>query len=371
MSERRELAPRVEVREGRPSRELRRRVAGLLAEGDLVALPTETVYGLAARADAPQALERLQRLKGTKGARGLTWHVANRDAVERFEPLRPLARRLAARYWPGPLTLVLQGVLEGMEGIAHEGWTGVRLPAHQTTQGLIEALDFPVCLTSANPSGEAPATDADRIEELFGAGLALIVDAGPSRLGEASGVLRLGPGSFELLREGLLPVDDLRRTAGLEIGFCCTGNTCRSPMAEALARHLLAERLGVAGEDEAANIAHFGFEISSFGVLAPPGAPASDAAVEVMAGRGISLRGHRSRPATPELVRELDLVYCLTQAHLDALRALLPPGRAKKLALLDPEGRDIPDPIGGSVEVYRECSEVIEEAMKKRAVDWA
>ena len=371
MSDPPELELRVEIASGRPSRQLRERAARHLAAGELVALPTETVYGIAARADDPAALERLRRLKGRDAARALSWHVASREAVERFEALLPLSRRLAERYWPGPLTLVLQGVPEGLEELESDGWVGVRLPAHPVPQAILEGLDFPVCLSSANRSGAEPCTEGRAVEELLGEGLALVVDSGPCRLGESSGVLRVGPGRFELLREGLLPLEDLRRTAGRRIGFCCTGNTCRSPLAEGLALRLLAERLGVQGPGERRSIEDVGFQVRSFGTSAGPGAPASRHTLEVLSRQGIDLADHASTPATPELVNGLDEVYGLTRSHVESLRALLPPARARRISLLDPEGRDISDPIGGSLAVYEACGRAIQEALEVRAQEWA
>jgi len=370
MSDRSELELRVETASGRPSRELCKRAARHLAAGELVALPTETVYGIAARADDPAALERLRRLKGRDAARALSWHVASREAVERFEELLPLTRRLAERYWPGPLTLVLRGVPEGLEELERDGWVGVRLPAHPVAQAVIEGLDFPICLSSANRSGSEPCTDGRAVEALFGEGLELVVDAGPCRLGESSGVLRVGSGHFELLREGLLPIEDLRRTAGRRIGFCCTGNTCRSPLAEGLALRLIAERLGVSGRDEHRSIDAFGFQVRSFGTSAHPGVPASRHTLDVLAKQGIDLADHAATPATPELVEGLDEIYGLTRSHVESLRAMLPPGRGRRIALFDPGGRDIADPIGGSLAVYEDCARAIHEALEARALEW-
>src|SRR5262245_4551073 len=129
--------------------ELAARVRALLARGGLCALPTETVYGIAARADLPAALEALRALKGRPPGLTFTWHVADRGVLERFDVLRPLARRLGERYWPGPLTLVLRGGPRGLESVARDGWTGVRLPAHQACAELLAACDFPVVLSSA------------------------------------------------------------------------------------------------------------------------------------------------------------------------------------------------------------------------------
>ncbi len=362
--------------DGPPARALRRRVREHLAAGRLVALPTETVYGIAARADDGEAIRSLRELKDRPAEVALTWHVGTREAVESFEPLQPLARRLAKRYWPGPLTLILRGVPDGLDHMARDGWTGLRLPAHRATSGLLGALDFPVVMSSANPHGGTPCTEAREVAERFSGRLALVVDGGPARIGESSGVLRVGPGRFELHREGLLPLADLQRTAGLRLGFACTGNTCRSPMAEVLARSVLEERLGIAEsvrapDATATEIGDFGFEIRSMGVFAGTGAPASGHAFEVMEERGLDLDSHRSRPALPEDVRELDAVYCMTSSHVDTLRRALPPSRSRDVQHLDPEGGDIPDPIGGSRDTYRQCADLIARALEARIDEWA
>jgi tRNA threonylcarbamoyl adenosine modification protein (Sua5/YciO/YrdC/YwlC family) len=346
------------------------RVRAHLAEGALVALPTETVYGLAARADDAKALEALRELKGRPSGMTFTWHVSDRAALESFERLRPLAARLAERYWPGPLTLVLAGVPRGLELVARDGWTGVRLPAHAATTALLAACDFPVVMSSANAHGEAPLTRAEDVRARFGTGLALVVDGGPARLGEASGVLALGPGRFELLREGLLRLAELRRTAGLRIAFVCTGNTCRSPMAQVVARQLLEERLG-AGRASRTGLADFGFAVLSMGVFAAPGAPASLHAQEVVAERGLDLSDHAARTASPELLLACDRIYALTQGHLEAVRALMPPARLAPLELLDPDGRDVADPVGGPREAYERALADIESALRRRLDEWA
>lgn len=342
-------------------------VRARLARGAVCALPTETVYGLAARADAPAALETLRRIKGRPPEMAMTWHVGSKDALAAFESLRPLARRLAERYWPGPLTLVLPGVPPGLERVAQHGWTGLRMPAHAATLGVLAACEFPVVLSSANAHGEPPLTQAEDVRARFGEELELVVDGGPARLGEASGVLALGPGRFRLLREGLLRIEDLRRTAGLRIAFVCTGNTCRSPMAEALARQLLAERLEVAPT----RLDEFGFELASFGLFAAHAAPASSGSLEVMAERGIDLRPHRSRAAVPETLLRCDRIYGLTAGHVEALRAQLPPGRHPLLETLDEAGQDISDPVGGPRAAYQRALADIERALRARLDEWA
>ena len=350
-----------------------------LARGAVVGLPTETVYGLAVRADRAEAVAALRRLKGSDPARPFTWHVAERGvahgAGSRFRELGPLVGRLVERYWPGPLTLVLHGVPPGLEHIAQEGWTALRLPAHEGARALLRAAPFPVVATSANAAGDAPAATASEVLAAFGGRIPLVLDGGRATLGEASAVLRLGAGRFEVLRGGLLEADELRRAAGLSILFVCTGNTCRSPMAETLARALLGRRLGLElrgrpSLDDAA-LAAFGFRLASAGVHAGRGACASPEAIQVMAEAGLDLAEHRSAPALAESVRAAQRVYCMTAAHRQALLGLLPPGAAAHVALLDPGGQDVPDPMGGGYEDYLACAFAIRAALEERAAEWA
>jgi tRNA threonylcarbamoyl adenosine modification protein (Sua5/YciO/YrdC/YwlC family) len=338
-----------------------------LERGGLVALPTETVYGIAARADRPDALERLAAVKRRPPQTPLTWHVGSFAALERFERVSPLARRLIQRYWPGPLTLVLPGVPRGLELVAAGGWIGVRHPAQLATSRLLAACEFPVAATSANVHGEPPLDGAAKIAERFDGALEIVLDGGRPRLGEASVVLKLGPGSFELVREGILDLAALRATAGLRIGFVCTGNTCRSPLAVGIARKLLCERLAI----EPARLPQFGFELVSMGVFAVSGAPASEHSISVARELGADISDHRSRAALPLEIAGLSHVYAMTRSHLDALRLLLPPGADAHCEMLDPSGAEIPDPIGGPREDYVRAAREIERAVRARLDDWA
>ncbi|MCB9916377.1 MAG: threonylcarbamoyl-AMP synthase [Planctomycetes bacterium] len=358
---------RLEDPTGEPALEDLHEALAVLAEGRLVALPTETVYGLAARADSAEALERLAAIKGRPSDIAWTWHVGSLEALARYPHAGAHVHRLAERYWPGPLTLVLPGVPRGLELAARGGWTGVRFTAEPFALALCKRADFPIVMTSANRHGQPPAVCVDDLAQLDPALLDLVIDGGRTRLQEASTILRVGRGRFELLREGLHDLEALRRTSGRRLGFACTGNTCRSPMAEALARHLLAERL----ECEPARLGDMGFELRSMGVFASCGARASAHAVEVLAERGVDLAGHRSSPALPEVVAELDEVLCMTHAHLEALAMLLPPGKDGHLRLLDPEERDVPDPIGGTLADYRRCADHIEASLRAHLDRWA
>ncbi len=338
----------------------------VLARGGLVAMATETVYGIAGRADRPEVLDRLTALKGRDPDRTFTWHVATRAPLRAFRELPRMVERLTERYWPGPLTLVLRGAPPGLEALARDGWIGLRLPAHEATRAVLDFCPFPIVMTSANPSGRPALVEAPAVAEIFDGRIDLVVDSGPARIGESSTVLRLGRGHFETLREGLISPSDLRRAAALSIGFVCTGNTCRSPLAEGFARASIGERLGTPPD----RIEEFGFEVRSAGIQAGYGSPVSSQVVEILSAEGIDLSTHVSRPASPESMGLLDRVYGLTRAHVEALTATLPPSKARLVELLDPEGVDVPDPIGGSFEDYRNSAELIRAAIQSRVDEW-
>lgn len=338
----------------------------VLERGDLVLLPTETVYGIAARADDAGAIERLALAKGRPAEMALTWHVGSPEALKAFPDVSPCAARLAERYWPGPLTLVLPGVPPGLELVARDDWTGVRCTAGEHSAALCEAADFPIVMSSANAHGNEAALAPRDWSELTLTEGDLVLESGATQLPSASTVLQVGRGKFELLREGLHDLEVLRRTAGLSIAFVCTGNTCRSPMAEGLARDAIARKLGCAPGE----IGKFGFEVMSLGIYAAIGSPAAEHAIETMSARDIDISSHVSAQATPERVGDLDHVFCLTRGHLGALEQSLPPKKCGGVELLDLEGADIPDPIGGSAEIYRKCADRIEACIQARLDDW-
>ncbi len=369
-----------------------------LGRGELIALPTETVYGIAARADDAAALTRLRELKGRPAGVPLSWHLAASEAPGILDGLAAhglglpgLVQRLASRYWPGPLTLVVAIDLPDdhpAAGLVRDGLLGLRAPAHPFTEAVLAACPFPLVMSSTNLHGEPPATDAAAALAALGeraADLDAVVDAGPTASAAAalpSTVLELAPGRFEVHREGLLSSADLRGAAGLAIGFACTGNTCRSPMAEGLAPGALAAALA-GGEpprteaERAALIGDFGFRVVSMGLAAYPGSPASSNAVKAMDRRGVDLTSHASRPADLDLLGSLDLVLTMTRSHRDALAAGLVssgvPGAAElveRVSLLSTDGEDVADPYGGDEQRYEIAARQIEAAVLERARDW-
>jgi protein-tyrosine phosphatase len=143
--------------------------------------------------------------------------------------------------------------------------------------------------------------------------------------------------------------------------FVCTGNTCRSPMAEALCKQLLAERLGCS----VAELPARGFVVLSAGLSAVMGAPATPEALETIQARGGDLSGHVSQPLTAQLLAQADHVFAMTASHLRSLRARHP-REAGGACVLSCEGRDLEDPIGGDRQVYEACADQILECLRRR-----
>jgi protein-tyrosine phosphatase len=144
--------------------------------------------------------------------------------------------------------------------------------------------------------------------------------------------------------------------------FVCSGNTCRSPMAESLARVTMAKKLGVAPDD----LESKGVTIISAGAFAMPGTRAAAQAVEAVRPLGADLTKHRSRPLSVELIHQADVIFTMSRSHSAAVTALVP-SAAEKTTTLDPNG-DIDDPIGGDLELYQKLAVEI-QALLERQLD--
>jgi len=189
-----------------PDREGIGHAARLLREGALVALPTETVYGLAARADSAAAVAEIYRAKGRPDFNPLIVHVASREWAEALAEFDDRARLLAERFWPGPLTLVLPlrdwaavapAVTAGLPTIA------LRMPAHPVMRAVLAEAGLPLAAPSANRSGAISPTRAEHVVSSLGGKVPLVLDGGPCAAGLESTIVALrADGGWQLLRPG-------------------------------------------------------------------------------------------------------------------------------------------------------------------------
>ena len=190
-----------------PEEHLVAEAARILCQGGLVAFPTETVYGLAADATNPHAIERLNRVKGRPPEKPYSLHLYDAAQVTSFvEVIPPLARRLMDRFWPGPLTIVIPSKTGGT--------VGFRLPKHPVAQEFLRRCQRPVVAPSANRSGFPPPTDGREAQAALEGQFDCLLEAGPTPLGRESTVVQIIGNRLTILREGAVPAQELQAAVG-------------------------------------------------------------------------------------------------------------------------------------------------------------
>ena len=210
-----------------------RRAVELLAAGEVVALPTETVYGLAANALNAEAVAKIYSIKGRPSHNPIIVHVADLPMAKRCVAAWPTyAEKLAASFWPGPLTMVLPRAEIIPDIVTAGGETvGVRWPSHPFIQAVIRECGFPLAAPSANLSNAISPTSAAHVSKQLDGKLRLIVDGGASHVGIESAVIDLATEQPRVLRPGMIHAESLE-AAGLPIADCrlpIADDTLRSP----------------------------------------------------------------------------------------------------------------------------------------------
>ncbi|MGQ3102067.1 MAG: L-threonylcarbamoyladenylate synthase [Sphingopyxis solisilvae] len=194
--------------------------AVLIAAGQPVAVPTETVYGLAADARNPQAVARIYAAKGRPDFNPLIVHVANLAAAEQLGVFGAVERALAVRFWPGPLTLVVPRSADcpvASIATAGLGTIALRVPGHRAMQALLTATGAPLAAPSANASGGVSPTKASHVLATLDGRIALVIDDGPCTAGVESTIARVRGGAVEVLRPGPVTATMLGAASGLPV----------------------------------------------------------------------------------------------------------------------------------------------------------
>lgn len=351
-----------------------RRAVEALGKGKLVAFPTETVYGLAANVMDESAVVRLLEAKGRAAGSPLTLAIRSADEPYCTADLPTVAERLARRCWPGPITLVVDGVCLGglvdrmtarvRQAVLPAGTVGLRVPDHPYILSCLEELPGPLALTSANRSGGADAVSAEEVVEALGDDVELVLSDGQSKYGQASTVVRVINNQVEVLRDGALSESALKRSACFIVLVVCTGNTCRSPMAQTLLRKRIADKLECSAEE----VEDRGVVVRSAGVAAGVGGGASAGAVRAMSQRSLDLSEHETQAVTDVLVRQADLILTMTRGHRETIMAQWPDAESK-VSLLCRDGSDVSDPIGGDTELYIRCANQIDTHLRSWVED--
>lgn len=335
-------------------------VKNTILRGGVVALPAETVYGLAALPTNKHAVDKLIKIKQRDLTKPFTLHFAHvKDALNAVSILPPYVYRLIEQFWPGPLTIV--SYAPSGEKI------GVRVPDHKLLKHILDKVGEPIYLPSANRNGEKEAMSADEVESYFGESLDLIIDGGAPTFFKSSTVIDDTYHPFKIIREGVISVRDILDIyIRKRLLFVCSGNTCRSVMAEYLLKKYLQEYY----PHLAAR-----YEIISRGTAASTGARATPQAQTLLKDdEGIvGIDDHRAQQLNQQMILSSDLIFAMEDVHRDIIVGMEPVAESRifllKKFLPEEFEHDIVDPINTSDDVYKRVFEIIKMAAMELK-DW-
>jgi protein-tyrosine phosphatase len=336
------------------------------AAGQLVVLPTESTYEASASALHPEAVQRLAGLAapGERPALVLTSPAEVSDWLPLLRgPGLRCVRRLPPAQWQlqsglgRAFGLLSRLPAEVQQLLAPDGQIVLRWPDLELWSLALRRLRGPVVSVVLHP----PASTAEQAQAILGDKDTLVLDAGTCPLGRPPTLVQATGKTWQVLRPGSLSSEQIAAATACRILFVCTGNTCRSPMAQALCVRLLADEFGCQPEE----LPQRGFLVQSAGLAAMIGEEAAPEALATVQEFGADLSSHRSQALTYELLEQADFVFAMTASHLYALQA------AGALAasvpqLLSPVQRDVVDPLGGERAVYQACAEEILGHLRRR-----
>ena len=362
----------VKLDEAQDNSEVIKEAADIIDSGGLVAFPTETVYGIACRV-TKDSLEKLDGIKGRTHDKSYTLHIAqSRDALKYVPAMGLNARKLIQNAWPGPLTVVFeleQSEIEEQkknldasifEVLYRENSIGIRCPDNKTAQELIQQANHPIVAPSANITGRPPAIDAQQVITQLSGKIDMLLDAGPSKYKKSSTVAKIGKKGLEILRHGMYSQVELEVLSQVNFLFVCTGNTCRSPMAEGIFKKYLAEKLQCKVDE----LEKIGYKVSSAGIIGAAGFPASDESIKACAVLGVDIGAHRNQALSKELIEKSDFIFAMEKMHWDRIIFLDP--RSLNRCFLLAGNKEVPDPIGRPQKYYDNCAKLITKAVKER-----
>ena len=353
----------IDIRTCEDPRDAIHRVVERLATGDVVGVPAETSYVLAALVSQPEAVERLRAVD----PRPLVLSLRSAtQAMDFISSLNSDEERLLARLLSCPVIVEVRPAEENglsgalppavREAIEREGLIGIRAAHHEILEEIQRLSASPLVL-AMQPGGEPVPGVKSLVKGFEGLASVALEDGPPPRFGRCTRV-RFENGTWSVTELGSVDAAEIQEHISVGIVFVCTGNTCRSPLAEAMFRKMLAERLNCPEEE----LTRHGIFVTSAGISAVYDMPAAAESLALAEEFGLKLTGHRSRPLTDDLLGRADYLFAMTAGHRDAILSVRP-DLAGRVHLLSREGLDIADPIGGGPADYERCRAEIEREL--------
>lgn len=335
-----------------------------LAEGHLVALPADSQYEIAASGLQVRAVESLLKIPELASDRTAAISLRSFHEAQDYSPLlSPIARRLIERAWPGPLELLVDGGHpDSLMRRLPAAWQEIlldsskrfslRIPAHEAIDHVMQLTSGPLVLVPyPSDGGQTPPSQSSQI--------ALAIDDGRFANPVQPTCVEVVGNHCRIVRPGAMDLDQLRRLTQFHVLLVCTGNTCRSPMAERLLRAKLNKKFGWQNRPTDS----LPISVQSAGVAAMAGGRATLEAVEAMKKYGLDLSDHQSSPVTERLLMRADLVLTMTASHRQAILGRWP-DLAHKTRTLGRDGFDVSDPFGGCVDTYQVCASQLDALLE-------
>jgi len=334
-----------------------------LTEGHIVALPSSNSYLLAASGLQPDAVAKLNEYAKTSPI-GLSLAMRAADeTLDYFPDLSSAARRLANKSWPGPVMISLKDshpaslvkcMAPSVSNLLMQGGERIHVwqPHHEVLEHVGKLFSGPLVCALATGSQKP---FAPQLSDLQTELAVLAIDDGATETPGIPTIVQIDGNQGQIVHQGIVGEDALKSMSQWIVLFVCTGNTCRSPMAQAMMQRKIAERFSGTSQNGNTPVVAISAGVSAFG-----GEPASHGAAAAIKSFGTTLDQHQSTQLNSRLVEQADLILAMGNRHRQVITSQWP-AMAHKVHLISPDGNEISDPFGGPLEIYQRCASQLDQ----------